>query len=303
MDTKGVGAAQVGKATGVGEGPAFAADKVYLPELLLSQSGSIATAKDGDKQKPLVPGLAGQFQELVVTGLSPSGTRFENHFPVDDKGMLHWAQARPLGHVPYEVTLVGKDGARYSGVVDITPKAVGKSHSGYEVLTDLELSREKPPPPASLQVPELLLSQSGSIATAKDGQRPRPLVPGMNGKLKELVVTGMSPSGTRFENRFPIDANGVLQWNSAQPLGHVPYRLELHDGEGHTWGANVDISPQKLGKSHAGYEVLNDLRFVLHERPPAAEPPLRDRQGLRNFATQKPLQGERTSPLQAFWKK
>src|SRR5256885_17268425 len=90
----------------IGDAAAFSASAVKIPELLLSQSGSIATAKDGHKQVPLLPGLAGQFTALTVTSLSPSGVRTTNSFPIDDKGMLHWAASHPLGHVPYELTLV-----------------------------------------------------------------------------------------------------------------------------------------------------------------------------------------------------
>src|SRR3954469_8908718 len=104
----------------VNNAAAYSAPSVKIPELLLSQSGSIATARDGHKQQPLVPGLAGQFTALTVTSLSPDGVRTTNSFPIDDKGMLHWANARPLGDVPYEVALVGKDGARYSAKVDVS---------------------------------------------------------------------------------------------------------------------------------------------------------------------------------------
>src|SRR5256885_772829 len=106
----------------IGDAAAFSASSVKIPELLLSQSGSIATAKDGQKQKPLAPNFPGHLKELVVTAYpwgydnAPSAS---NAFPIDDQGMLHGASSRPLGHNAYRLELVDDDGNRWAANVDV----------------------------------------------------------------------------------------------------------------------------------------------------------------------------------------
>lgn len=232
-----------------------------------------------------------------MTALSPSGLRTQNRYTIDENGLLAAGAGRPLGHVPYEVALIAADGSKYSAVVDITPSKVKMSHSGYELLTHLKLQKELPPPPDAIQVPELLLSQSGQIALARDVHKQLPLIPGSAANYTELTVTGLSPSGTRFTSSFPIGDDGKLQWKNGQPLGHVPYELTLKDERGNLFRARVDITPGKIGISHSGYEELKNLRF---ERVIPSAPA--DSEGVRNFMSQAPVQ-EKMSPLSAFWNK
>lgn len=294
MDVTRAGHLQTTTAIDAGS-PRALGNQVKIGELLLSQSGSTARARDGHEQQPIA--APGAFKELVVTGLSPSGTRFENRFPIDERGMLQAGPGRPLGHVPYEVALIAADGTKYAATVDVTPRKTGVSHSGYDLIKDLTLTKAAPPAPDSFRVTELLLSQSGQIALARDGHKQQPLVPGQEGTFTELSVTGLSPSGTRTTNTYAIGEDGKLQWSLGQPLGHVPYELTLKDEGGNLFKARVDITPSRIKISHSGYELLQGLKFerVVPQAPADAE-------GVRNFVSQAPVE-KKMSPLAAFWNK
>lgn len=241
---------------------------IRIPKFMLSQSGSAFPVDYGNRnQKPLLPGLEGAVR-MEVTGLSPSGTRTKNEFAIDDQGRLQPnSNARPLGHVPYEVAIVMEDGTRYSGVVDISRSKTGVSHQGYDTIEGLELTRVPPPPPAQVELGSFYLSQSGQALPI---QGEGPIVPNNDGFFQKMVVTGLSPSGTRLENSFDLSPDGRLQSKVAsKPLGHVPYEIALIGRDGSRYTAVKDISPSKTGVSHQGYDTISGL--VLKRQGPTPD--------------------------------
>lgn len=237
-------------------------DVLTVPSLLLSQAGR-ATRKEGDSNKPLVPGFPGQLSELVVRQ-SRGGVESELRFPIDDKGRLDpFGKGSPLGHGPFELVLVAKDGTRFSAAVDISPKKTGVSHQGYDELKDLRLVREQPPapPPRSfVVVPSFLLSQAGQPAR-KEGESNKPLVPGMEGHFDEMIVS-QTRNGLTSERRFAIDDKGRVDgFGKGGPLGHGPFTITLVAKDGERYAAPVDVSPRKTGVTHQGYDEVKDLRL------------------------------------------
>lgn len=102
--------------------------------------------------------------EMVVTALPPSGVRFSNRFPIDAEGRLQpGTSTRPLGHHPYAITLVSKDGTHYEGQVDVSPAAIGIQHQGYETVEELSV-RRVPERPAVRSDAPLTLADAGFVA-------------------------------------------------------------------------------------------------------------------------------------------
>lgn len=115
-------------------------EEVRLDALLVSQSGSVMKGRpEARNQQPLVPALPDAFERLELTA-DRNGVRTTNTFALTASGeVVPNLGARPLGNVPYEVTLVAKDGTRYRGAIDLTK--TGVRHSGYEAIRDLRLTR------------------------------------------------------------------------------------------------------------------------------------------------------------------
>lgn len=259
------------------------APKLIAGPLLLSQSGAVMP---GDKA--FLP--PGRFKELVITAQDEGGVHAQNRFNVDKDGKIEWASARPLGHVPYKLTLVAEDGSTYSALVDVTPKKLRVSHQGYEELKGLAFTKDPDPPKASFESGPLSLSQSGAAIAGKT-----PFAPA--GQFSELIV-----SGSHAQNKFPIDDDGRLGLASSHGLGHVPYRLTLVAKDGARYHADVDVTPKKLRVSHQGYETLSKLTFVREAPLTSSLPPASDdgKEAARNFAARQPVAAS-LSPIFAYF--
>jgi hypothetical protein len=241
-------------------------EKVKIPELLLSQSGS-ALMDDPMSRKPLVPGApAGYFTKLEIMGLDQSQVHNVRTYTFDADGRIEGLGQGPhLGVYPYEITLVGKDGARYSAKIDVSSKHSGVRHSGYAEIGGLELTRSEPPPPpmpAEVTVPSILLSQFGQ-ALMKDPMSRAPLIPGAPpGFFQKLEITALDESQVHFTHTYKLDGEGRLSGMGEGPwLGDLPYMLTLVGKDGERYQAYVDISSKKTGVRHSGYEDLSNLRF------------------------------------------
>lgn len=254
---------------------------IVLPAILLSQSGQLAM-REGDTGKPLFPGAdamfgAGYFTGVEITGLDPGGVHPKRTFKLDDQGRLNpFGTGGPIGSsYPYELALVGRDGARYRAVVDISPKKLGWSGQGYQPLNKVALERVEPPAPPvvkpqapnELTMPEIMLSQSGQLATA-EGKSGTPIFPGLPKELgadfiSSITVVGLDPGGVHPKRTFSLDAQGRLNpFGTGGPIGSsYPYEIRLTAKDGTEYSAKVDISPSKVGSSHMGYETLKGLKF------------------------------------------
>lgn len=253
---------------------------IVLPAILLSQSGQLAM-READTGKPLFPGAdafgPGYFTGVEITGLDPGGVHPKRRFSLNDKGVLNpFSRDNPIGSsYPYELALIGRDGARYRTVVDISPKKIGWSGQGYQDLNKLSLERVEPPAPpvvkptapAELTMPELMLSQSGQLATA-EGKSGLPIFPGLSKELgadfiSSITVVGLDPGGVHPKRTFQLDDQGRLKpFGTGGPIGSsYPYELRLTAKDGTEYSAKVDISPAKTGISHMGYDTLKNLKF------------------------------------------
>lgn len=230
---------------------------------------------EGASGKPLVP--PGQFTSVEITGLDPGGVHSKRTFSLNEQGVLNpFGKGSMLGSsYPYELAFVAKDGARYTAVVDISPKKIGWAGQGYQTIGDLKLERVDPPAPAEtkpaapaeLTMPSILLSQSGQLATA-EGQSSKPVFPGMPKELgadfiSSITVIGLDPGGIHPKRTFTLNDKGLLNaFGSGGPVGSsYPYELRLTAKDGTEYSATVDISPKKIGVSHQGYESIKDLKF------------------------------------------
>src|SRR5688572_7165436 len=93
----------------------------------------------------------------------------------------------------------------------------------------------RPSTPREVKLGRLLLSQSGQIAPTDASGRRIQLVPDRPTDFVEIVVTALSPSGIRSENRFPIDAQGYVETKLGKGLGMVPYLITLVAKDGSTY--------------------------------------------------------------------
>jgi hypothetical protein len=237
--------------------------QVRAQNIMLSLSGAAFPADydKGNKLPIIPPELFGYIEKLEVTGLSPSGTRNKNTFEIGADGKLKPGYAQPLGHVPYELALIGKDGERYTTIVDITPGKIKESSQGYYPLGTLTFERALH---EQFTAGRFMLSQSGSAFPFKYGERDQePFLPNNNGFFESVTVTSLSESRVRTSNTFKLSADGQIQpLASTHPLGHVPYEITLNGKDGSQYTAVVDVSPRKVGKSSQGYFHVEDTVFT-----------------------------------------
>ncbi|MBN2358947.1 MAG: hypothetical protein JXR83_05805 [Deltaproteobacteria bacterium] len=247
-------------------------DAFQAQPFLLSQSGAVQPVGDWPRYQPLLPpGLAGWFDKMEVVALDQGNVHAGNEFKLDDKGVVQArADLRPLGHNPYQITLIGKDGSRYSARVDISPRQTGISHQGYDTISGLRFERERPAPPKEIELAPFLLSQSGTALPAGEWPRYQPLLPpGLEGQFEKMEVMALDPGQVHASNVFALDDKGVLQARAGtRPLGHNPYQITLVGRDGSRYSAQVDISPRKTGVSHAGYDTITGLKLALEQETP-----------------------------------
>lgn len=256
------------------EQPARLPDAITPKPFLLSQSGKAMPAGDWPAKPFLPPELAGQIEKLEVVAMDPAGVHRKNEFSIDDKGTLEsTAYANPLGHNPYQLTLVAKDGTRYTADVDISPSKLKVSHSGYETLSGLRFEKEVPPPPAEIELGSFLLSQSGNVVPEGSWPQHTPIVPpGMEGFFEKMEVMALDPGGVHAKNEFHLDDKGSVESTAySRPLGHNPYQVTLLGKDGSRYSGTVDISPKKIKVSHSGYETISGLKLTRERAPVAAD--------------------------------
>ncbi len=237
-----------------------------LGTFLLSQSGAVMPDGYGSK-KPTAIVPPGSFERMEVMALDPAGVHRTAKFDIDDNGVPRpSANQPPLGHVPYQVTLIDKDGNRFSGKVDITPGKTGVSHQGYETIKGLALTKEPPakaPPAGELTMGAFMISQSGGLMPEGYGDKGA-IAAFPPGFAASVEVMALDPGRVHRKARFDVDDRGVIKPDAGQPpLGHVPYRITVTDHDGNKYAADVDVSPKKTGKSHQGWDTLKDLKLRL----------------------------------------
>jgi hypothetical protein len=238
--------------------------QIRVSNLMMSQSGAAFPADyDRGNKLPIIPReLFGQIDSLEVTGLSPSGTRFKNTFEIGADGrLMPKASTTPLGHVPYELALIGKDGSRYTTVIDISPKAQGgNTHRGYDPLPALTFTLEKKPL-EQFTAGRFMLSQSGAVFPQGYGERNQEaFIPNNNGFFTQMIVKSTTSSTS---NTFDIRPDGQVEPKaSTHPLGDVPYEITLIGKDGSQYSSPVDVSSRAIGKTTHGYETVADLVFT-----------------------------------------
>jgi hypothetical protein len=143
-------------------------EQVKLGDFRLTQSGAAHPENYAQRdQVPLIPNNRGFFTEMIVTSASPSRVRTSNRFEITEDGhLVSQSRTRPLGDVPYEITLVAQDGARYSAPLDISSSKMRVGAPGrLFLISGLIVEREKPlvlqPDAAPITESDAAFAQSG----------------------------------------------------------------------------------------------------------------------------------------------
>jgi hypothetical protein len=239
--------------------------EIKLGDFLLSQSGGVMPEGLGTKNPvPLVSPDGHKFTKFEVTSLDESGVHNKRTFDIGSDGVVRPNTKGGLGtSSPMKLTLMDADGNKWSAVIDISPSKTGVSHSGYEQMKGIKLTKELPPAPAEVTLGEFLLSQSGGVMPQGLGTKhPIPLVSPDGHKFESLEVMALDESKVHNKRTFEIGDDGVVRPNSKGGLGtSSPFQLTLRDAEGNKWVAVIDISPSKTGVSHSGYEEMKNVKL------------------------------------------
>ena len=178
---------------------------VEAGSFMLSQSGNVMPGNYGNgPSTPLADPK--RFASLEIKALDQHHIGKTTTFQLDERGAPRPSPNQsPLGHVPFQVTLIDHDGQRFSAVVDITRSRIGKTTDGYLDVNNLKLTLEAPakaPPAAEVKLGAFMLTQSGRLMPEGYGNTPVAMFP--PGFADHVEVIAMDANRVHNKARLPI---------------------------------------------------------------------------------------------------